>query len=92
MIVGRGTIVLYLCWISSKGYNTDDDDDDVMITTLATMVMARRATTLTMMATTGRATTSTEVDNDGDGAKLSSPSMHRRLRRCRDSVVALGGS
>jgi hypothetical protein len=44
---------------------------------------------LTMMAMTQRATTSTEVDNDGDCAKLSSLSMHRRLRRCRDSVVAL---
>ena len=45
--------------------------------------------TLTMMAMMRRATTSTEVDNDGDCAKLSSLLMHRHLRRCRDSVVAL---
>jgi hypothetical protein len=30
-----------------------------------------------------------EVDNNGNGAKLSSPSMPRHLRRCRDGVVTL---
>jgi hypothetical protein len=30
-----------------------------------------------------------KVDDDGDGAKLSLPSMRRRLRRCRDGVVTL---
>jgi hypothetical protein len=39
-------------------------------------VTVRQATTLTMMmATTRRATTSTEVGDDSDGAKQSSPSM-----------------
>ena len=42
-----------------------------------------------MMVTMQRATTSTKVDDNGDGAKLSSLLMCRRLCCHCDSVVAL---
>ena len=52
------------------------------------MAMARRTTTSMTIATV-RGATGDEVDDDVDGAKLSPPSMRRRVRCRRNSVVAL---
>ena len=88
MIGGRGTT-----FAASLGYNTDKDDDNA---TDENVSNNGDGTTGDNLDDDGDdidddcdGAKGDEVDDDGDLVKLSSPSMHRRLHRRRDSVAAL---